>query len=164
MPEIAWSFRALASVLFSIQLEAEQACISWICCRFRSAAWHRIWFRTSSFVPMPQTYSETNQWLKDWAKQSSFAMSTASVCNIIQQNPRKFCFHVKNNCCHYSSLQSIKLLLPAATATGCGNALRLHLPVLPASKVAGARPKHSVIASDLYPVTCLKVRAWSWRV
>ena len=38
-------------------------------CRWlRSAALHRIQFRTCCFVPMSYFYSETNQWLQIWAK------------------------------------------------------------------------------------------------
>ena len=36
--------------------------------RLRSAL-HRIQFRTCCFVPMSYLYSETNEWLQDWAKQ-----------------------------------------------------------------------------------------------
>ena len=34
----------------------------------RSAALHRIQFRTCCFVPMSYFYSETNEWSQDWAK------------------------------------------------------------------------------------------------
>ena len=35
---------------------------------FRYAALHRIWFRRCWFLPLPYFYSETNKWLKVWAK------------------------------------------------------------------------------------------------
>ena len=49
-------------------------------CQFRSAALHRIQFGTCWFVHMPYFYSETIEWLKNWAKKSDFVAPFCTLC------------------------------------------------------------------------------------
>ena len=53
----------------AVLLESEQTPFPWKGLWLGSAALHRIRFGTCNFVPMLYFYSETNEWLQDWAKQ-----------------------------------------------------------------------------------------------
>ena len=73
----------------------------------RSAALHRIQFRTCGFVPMSYFDSETNEWSQDWAKRWALLWSATTSC---QFHPN-FITHEQKSVVTARYLQSIKTFL-----------------------------------------------------
>ena len=92
MLDIVYQF--LRTAIWSVcagWLEPEQRPLSRTDCIFRSAALHRILFEPWGLVPMPYLYSETNEWLKDCAKQWVLLWSVTCSRELL----RKFHFKLK---------------------------------------------------------------------
>ena len=101
----------------AVQLGSVQAPYSWKGHLFRSAALHRIQFRTRGFIPMPYFYSETNECSKGWAKQWWVLFwSVTSFRNPVTRmnfakNIKKFISHGKKSVVTAQNLQLIKIFL-----------------------------------------------------
>ena len=86
--------------------------------QLRSAALHRILFWTWGFDPISYFYSETNEWLQDWAKWWA-TLGVASVCNNFLPIQSKISFHMKKVITAALHLESIKTFLTFELSQYC---------------------------------------------
>ena len=81
----------------AVRFESEQTPFPLAGRRLRSAALHRIWFGTCCFVPMSYFYSETNEWLQDWAKRQALLWSALTRQQLLADSIKIFISHEKKS-------------------------------------------------------------------
>ena len=161
----------------AVQFESEQTPIPWTGRRLRSAALHRIQFKTCGFVPMSYFYSETNEWLQDWAQQwvllwsattsSQFhrnhwislpmkkKLSSLPRANIYKELKTFLTVELSQYCKSGSTFSSSKPVTASSDCSRLGNILCLCLPVLPAQSVQESSPKSLAIDFAVKSFDCL---------
>ena len=115
---IDWIMPEIVAVLFNL----------WLGCWFRSTALHRIQFATCWKVPITYFYSQTNEWLNDWANrwvllvESSCKFQWKSISNIVTGH--MFVLAVQTTCSvqelgHWFCIQNLWLSSGIAWRSDC---------------------------------------------